>query len=445
MAAHTNIEEGILVKKEELLSDLSKVYREGFYHDITIVFPDNVRVSTNRFMLVCRIPYFATLLSSDFTDKSSDLSLGVCSSDIFKKILDFVWEGKLQLSDMNLSTILSLLETSRFLCIDLLVDGIGEYIAHQFNSKKVDFVSTLYALDFSISHEFQKISDIILHYVDQNIEEISSLPEFQTVSLASIMAFLSMKKGRVSSDISVFKAFLKWVECNNQISASMIEEMVNTFDLENFSNSDLETLEKSSLFSQRRLFYLARSRLQVLEKTIATKDETIATKDETIATNEETIATNEETIATKDKNIAMKDQTIVAKEIVIKSLLPITRLNLTFVRENNLMSSEYEYDNVSVWKMDAIRIVNCVEFDLDNDGDRRYQIDVIVKLSLDGVTWSVGNTVSNVRCSGHKVVAFSRKKAQFVSIILGWHCRHHRHNDSFVTLSDLSNVHAAFM
>jgi len=381
MAAHTNIEEGILVKKEELLSDLSKVYREGFYHDITIVFPDNVRVSTNRFMLVCRIPYFATLLSSDFTDKSSDLSLGVCSSDIFKKILDFVWEGKLQLSDMNLSTILSLLETSRFLCIDLLVDGIGEYIAHQFNSKKVDFVSTLYALDFSISHEFQKISDIILHYVDQNIEEISSLPEFQTVKLGSIMAFLSMKEGRVSSDMSVFKAFLKWVECNDQISAVTREEMVNTFDLDKFSNSDLETLEKSSLFNQRRLFYLARSRLQVLEETIATKDETIATKDETIATRDETIATNEKTIARKQKNIAMKDQTIAAREKDLKNLLP-TRLNLTFVREeNNQRSNEYEYDNVSVWKMDTINIVNCVEFDLDNDGDKRYQIDVIVKLS----------------------------------------------------------------
>ena len=105
MTAHSNIEEGILVMKEELLSDLSKVYHEGFYHDITIVFPDNVRVSTNRLMLVCRIPYFATLLASDFTDNSSDLQLAVCSSGIFKKILDFVWEGKLQLSDMKLSTI----------------------------------------------------------------------------------------------------------------------------------------------------------------------------------------------------------------------------------------------------------------------------------------------------------------------------------------------------
>merc|ERR1719500_695587 len=73
-------------------------------------------------MLVCRIPYFATLLTSDFTDKSSDISLNLCSSDIFKKILNFVWEGEILLSDMSLSSVLNLLEAARFLCIDLLVD-----------------------------------------------------------------------------------------------------------------------------------------------------------------------------------------------------------------------------------------------------------------------------------------------------------------------------------
>ena len=57
MASLTNVEEGILVRKDEILSDLSKVYREGLYHDVTLVFPDGVRVSTNRFMLACRIPY----------------------------------------------------------------------------------------------------------------------------------------------------------------------------------------------------------------------------------------------------------------------------------------------------------------------------------------------------------------------------------------------------
>merc|ERR1719318_667036 len=137
-------------------------------------------------MLACRIPYFATLLSSNLTDHSSDLSLSVCSSDIFKKVLDFVWEGEVLLSDLSLSTLLDLLEAARFFCIDLLVDGVEKHIKHQVQSKKVDFSSSLVALEFSTSHNFPEISSTILGFVDQNIEEVSALPEFNTVSTASV-------------------------------------------------------------------------------------------------------------------------------------------------------------------------------------------------------------------------------------------------------------------
>merc|ERR1719318_1975229 len=137
-------------------------------------------------MLACRIPYFATLLSSNLTDHSSDLSLSVCSSDIFKKILDFVWEGEVLLSDMSISTLLDLLEAARFFCIDLLVDGVEKHVKHQVQSEQVDFASTLVALEFSISHNFPEIVNTVLAFVDQNIEEVTALPEFTTVSTASV-------------------------------------------------------------------------------------------------------------------------------------------------------------------------------------------------------------------------------------------------------------------
>merc|ERR1719318_1232700 len=225
-------------------------------------------------MLACRIPYFATLLSSDFTDKSSNLSLGVCSSDIFNKILDFVWEGELLLQDMPIIKLFNLLEAARFLCIDLLVDGVSEYIEHQFQSKKFDFVSSLNALDFSVSHEFPRLTTIILGHLDldQHIEEVSFLPEFKTLSSASVMAILTTIEKRVSSEILVFKAFLRWLESNNDVSEATREEMMKSFDLNNFSDDDLETVKKSALFDDEKLFQQVHSRLLERGATIATKN-----------------------------------------------------------------------------------------------------------------------------------------------------------------------------
>ena len=108
--------------------------------------------------------------------------------------------------------------------------------------------------------------------LDQHIEEVSSLPEFKTLSSASVMAILTMKERRVSSEILFFKAFLKWLESNNDISEATREEMTNSFDLNNFSDDDLETVKKSTLFDDEKLFQQVHSRLLERGATIATKN-----------------------------------------------------------------------------------------------------------------------------------------------------------------------------
>merc|ERR1719369_281156 len=343
-------------------------------------------------MLICRIPYFATLLSSDFTDKSSDVSLKVevCSSGIFKKILDFVWTGELQMSYMNMNTILTLLETARFLCIDLLVDGIGEYIKHQFNWKKIDFVSSLNALEFSTSHNFPKISNIIFGFIDRNIDKISSLSEFNNLSTDSMMMLLSTKEGRVSSEISLFKAFLKWLEGNEDISEVTKEEIANLFDLDNFSGSDWEIVKKSNLYSEKQLLHQILSRVQDLEEEIAT--------------------------------------------------LQPARYLLTIDR--------YESDAISVWKMDICSSTNCIEFNLKENSpcpnyNGGFKYDYIVETSTDGETWSRKD--SKLVFSGNQVVTFQRMKMQFVRIELGSKNRLCSHPSCSETIHklDVSNVQAA--
>jgi len=320
-----NGDTGRLVKKEEVLNDLSKVYREGLYCDINIVFTyDNSRMSTNKFMLACRIPYFATLLSSNLTDHSSDLSLSVCSSDIFKKVLDFVWEGEVLLSDLSLSTLLDLLEAARFFCIDLLVDGVEKHIKHQVQSKKVDFSSSLVALEFSTSHNFPEISKTILNFVHQNLERVSALPEFKNVSTTSVLALLAMKKGRVSSEILVLKALLIWLESNKDVSLVTREEIANSFDLAKFADKDLEIVKNSNLFDDRKLFNLMHSRLLELGRTWT---------------------------------------------------------KLTRDHDEGEGSSTY----TSVWKMNSSRLISSIEFRLDEN--KKYTYDV--EYSVDGEDWFV--------------------------------------------------------
>ena len=128
-----------------------------------------------------------------------------------------MWEGEVLISDMSLSTLLDLLEAARFFCVDLLVDGVEKFIKHQVQSEKVDFASSLIALEFSLSHNFPEISSTTLGFVDDNLEEVSALPEFKTLSTASVMALLAMKEGRVISEVMLLKSLLIWLERNKDV------------------------------------------------------------------------------------------------------------------------------------------------------------------------------------------------------------------------------------
>jgi len=362
------------VAKEELLSDISKVYKEGLYNDVTLVLADNISVSTNRFMLACRIPYFATLLFSEFEEKSSDLlSLQFCTSDIFNKILAFVWEGEITMSDMPVNAVLNLLETSRFLCLDILAEGIVEYLRLEFEANRISFESSLTALEFSIRHKFSLLSSIVLRYVDQNLSEISSLPDFQYLSSSSIMAALhSMKEGvgRVSSEITVFKAFLVWLGSNSDVSDDDKKEMIGSFDLERFSNSDLETVMQSDIFDEGIMCDHIHSRLSRLEENIE------------------------------------------SQERLLESQGP-ARLNLTQDDgESRVEGDAYK----SVFKMRSCRFINCLEFTLGG-GARDYHYSYTLQSSSDGVSWdTLADRSREQQHQGKQVVHFPRRKVKYVSL-----------------------------
>ena len=168
---------GIFIDKNNLLEDLSKTYKGGLFTDITFTMSDGVEISTNKFMLSCRSPFFATMLFSGLKEGLSDkIDLKCCNSKIMRLVLDFVWEGQVTLSEMDIQSMLDLLETSRMMCLDSLTKGIKDYLNNKIISKKVELNDCLDALDFSVSHKFEDVSDWLLSYIDQCLEGVRTLP-----------------------------------------------------------------------------------------------------------------------------------------------------------------------------------------------------------------------------------------------------------------------------
>ena len=58
------------VDGEKLLGDISKAYQGGLFGDVTLILTDNVSVSTNSFMLSCRVPYLIIIITLHLVELS---------------------------------------------------------------------------------------------------------------------------------------------------------------------------------------------------------------------------------------------------------------------------------------------------------------------------------------------------------------------------------------
>eukprot|EP00092_Neocalanus_flemingeri_P091090 GFUD01115446.1.p1 GENE.GFUD01115446.1~~GFUD01115446.1.p1 ORF type:complete len:403 (+),score=71.52 GFUD01115446.1:54-1262(+) len=360
--------------KENLLGDVSKAYKEGLYSDITIILKNNASVSTSKFMLACRVPYFATLLYGGFGDNSASIpfTLDCCDSQIFKLILNFVWEGAIQLAELDIQSILNLLETARFLCIDHLVEGIENHLEFLLNRQIIEFKDCLFALNFVIGNKFTKASSLLLSFVDQHLGDISTLPELADLTETSIQNLLIFED-RISSEIDLFTAFVNWNSSKETISDEVKTEMLGHFDLERFDRTDLvDKVRKTKLFDDSQI-------CDVLEKHMEKLQEEV-----------------------KEKEKQVKEQAQINKE---------QNKKIEETKDGNVYSGLiFE----KTWSLDETHFVNKVEFTFD-DSEYLYSYSVNV---LDGGNWVNIAEYEGEEHTGKQIVHFERIKARLLLVVV---------------------------
>eukprot|EP00092_Neocalanus_flemingeri_P038437 GFUD01041844.1.p1 GENE.GFUD01041844.1~~GFUD01041844.1.p1 ORF type:complete len:395 (-),score=74.47 GFUD01041844.1:115-1299(-) len=349
--------------KENLLGDVSKAYKEGLYSDINIIVKDNVSIPTSRFMLACRVPYFATLFYGGFGDNSASdpVTLDCCDSEIFKLILNFVWEGEICFSEVDIQSLLDLLEAARFLCIDRLVEGIEDHLEIILDRKIIEFKDCLFAFDFVILNKFTKASRSILSFIDQNLDNISSLPEFADLSETSIQNLLNFEE-RISTEIGLFTAFVNWIANKETVSEEVKTEMLGCFDLEQFDRNDLvDKVRKSKMFEANQICDVLEKHMEKLQEEVKSKNKII---DET------------------------KSGIVVSNALVPPMFA------------------------TKAWSLDQTHFVNKVEFTLDNS---RYLYSYKVK-AWDGMNWATIIECKEVEHTGKQVVHFERRKIETLHV-----------------------------
>merc|ERR1712217_385742 len=203
---------------------MSKAYRNKMFTDVSFVLSDGVTIDTNMFMLAWRSPYFASMLQGQ--RGGSGKIVMKCDSKVFQLLLDYIREGRVDFSAMEIQSFLQLLEHARLMGLERLVGSIQEYLLFLLESSGLSTKECCTLLDFCAINRFPEIQTATRKYVDANI--FSSKTHVSKLSKDALFCFLE-KENRTLEEIDIFKGLVLWLE--NQTSPVDVKTRVALLDL----------------------------------------------------------------------------------------------------------------------------------------------------------------------------------------------------------------------
>jgi len=255
---------------QKILEDLKEFHRGNRFTDLTINLYNDETVSTSKYMLACRSPFFSTLLKNNLFNGDT-IDLKSVDLNTMNLVLDYIFEGVVNFKGKDNDSILKLLEASRMMCIDRLQEAVLLHLNQCLITGKLQTDDILESFEFSVLNKFDTFSSSLLGHIDKNIEKVSEDSKFCILSEASVLVMLEYEM-KHATEIDRFRAFNRWVE-NKNPETDTIYRMISLFDLKKFTLSELlKIVRKRKYFQMEDILDVLDNKFDTLETQLKKKE-----------------------------------------------------------------------------------------------------------------------------------------------------------------------------
>ena len=248
----SNLVGGIFLAKDQLLADISRCFQDDLYTDMTLIMSDGVSIKTSKFLLSCRCPFFATMFfGSMIESKGKEIKLNCCDSTTMNIILTYLYKGFVKLSSLSIESLLDVLETSRLLCLDLLVEGVQLHLQTMFYDGTCSIGDVLLVYDWCVGNKFEEFSYEVLEEI--SLRMILDNPLFSELSSEALIKIILSRKYS-TAEVDLFACVSWWLDHQTELPHQIKENVLSCITLENIESGYLDTEVRSSgLFSNSNI------------------------------------------------------------------------------------------------------------------------------------------------------------------------------------------------
>jgi len=263
------VNEEMFNDKEKILEDLKEFHRGNKFTDVTINLYNDEKVSTSKYMLACRSPFFSKFLKNDLFNGDT-IDLKSVDLNTMNMVLDYIFEGVANFKGKDNDSILKLLEASRMLCIDRLQEAVMIHFNQCLVTGILQTDDILESFEFSVLNKFDTVSNSLLEHIDKNIETVSKDSKFSMLSETSVLVLLDFEM-KYAKEIDRFRAFNRWVE-NKNVATDIMNSMTSLFDLKKFTQSELKIVRKTKYFKVEDILDVLDNKFENLEMQLKDKE-----------------------------------------------------------------------------------------------------------------------------------------------------------------------------
>uniref|UniRef100_A0A1S4GT02 BTB domain-containing protein n=1 Tax=Anopheles gambiae TaxID=7165 RepID=A0A1S4GT02_ANOGA len=235
---------------DQVLVSLGELCISDDYSDVTFVV-EKERISAHRAILAVRCEYFRALLYGGLEEsKQSEITLDV-SSTAFKHLLRYIYTGSLELKDMEVDDILTLLGLVHQYGITAFVKAISDYL---YGVLTVENVCTI--ADEARLLDLKDLMEKCYEFIDENTRSIIQQESFSKLSYDMLSSVIDRNSLNIE-EIEIFQATHKWCKSNENKWCKIGEKKKSIYDKIRYEaiprNSLLDIVRPTGVLNPNRL------------------------------------------------------------------------------------------------------------------------------------------------------------------------------------------------
>uniref|UniRef100_A0A3F2YWI3 BTB domain-containing protein n=1 Tax=Anopheles epiroticus TaxID=199890 RepID=A0A3F2YWI3_9DIPT len=198
---------------DQVLVNLGELLSSADYSDVTFVIEED-RIQAHRVILASRSEYFRALLYGGLEEsKQNEVKLTV-ESNAFKNLLQYIYTGSLELKDMKLDDVLSLLGLAHQYGIVAFEKAISDYLYGILTPENVCII-----LDEVRLLDVKDLVEKCYKCLDKAFSIIIKHDSFRNLSFDALSNLLD-RDGINIEEIDIFQAVQEWCQHNDEVGGN---------------------------------------------------------------------------------------------------------------------------------------------------------------------------------------------------------------------------------